>query len=164
MMTDRNTKGQFIKGHSESEELRRKNSATSAGKHYSPVTEFRVGEHGHPETEFKKGNHPKSEFKRGRRESEEVKERRIRHIFTNARMKPNKKEKDLDSVLQELFPGEYSLNVRGDVLIIGGKVPDFVNTNGQKKLIGALWRLLALCRVHSENGPQSFRSRQKGIL
>jgi G:T-mismatch repair DNA endonuclease (very short patch repair protein) len=136
VMNDRNTKGQFIKGHSELEVLRRKNSATSMGKHFSPETEFQKGEHRSPQTEFKIGNHPKTEFKKGHKESLEAKEKRLRKIFkSNAMIKPNKKEIKLNTILQSLFPNEYSINVKGEVMILGGKVPDFVNINGQKKVI-----------------------------
>jgi G:T-mismatch repair DNA endonuclease (very short patch repair protein) len=50
-------------------------------------------------------------------------------------VKPNKKENDLNVLLESLSPNEYALNVKGNILILGGKVPDFVNINGQKKII-----------------------------
>jgi G:T-mismatch repair DNA endonuclease (very short patch repair protein) len=48
---------------------------------------------------------------------------------------PNKKESLLYSVLQNILPKEYQLNVKADIMILGGKIPDFVNVNGQKKVI-----------------------------
>jgi len=51
------------------------------------------------------------------------------------KMKPNKAEKKLFNILQELFPNEYALNVRAEYAVLGGKIPDFFNVNGQKKLI-----------------------------
>jgi G:T-mismatch repair DNA endonuclease (very short patch repair protein) len=48
--------------------------------------------------------------------------------------KPNKPEKLLNSLLYHLFPGEYKYV--GDFKFwVDGKNPDFVNVNGQKKLI-----------------------------
>jgi hypothetical protein len=55
--------------------------------------------------------------------------------------RPNKKEKQLDTFLQTHYPGEFKLNVKNGV-IIGGKVPDFVNVNGKKALVelyGKYW-------------------------
>ena len=48
--------------------------------------------------------------------------------------KPNSKEKKLDTILQQNFPKEFKLNVKGGV-VIGGKIPDFVNVNGRKMLV-----------------------------
>lgn len=59
----------------------------------------------------------------------------VRKICQAANKRPNKAELKLNRILQLSVPEEYTLNVRGDVLILGGKVPDFVNVNGQKKLI-----------------------------
>lgn len=47
---------------------------------------------------------------------------------------PNTKEKLLEAVLNKNFPGEFKLNVKNG-LIIGNKVPDFVNVNGRKVLV-----------------------------
>jgi hypothetical protein len=49
-------------------------------------------------------------------------------------VKPNKKELFLDEILQDLFPGEYRFVGDGQ-FILAGKCPDFMNVNGQKKLI-----------------------------
>lgn len=54
---------------------------------------------------------------------------------------PNKPERHLNKILASEFPGEFKLNVKGDV-IIGGKIPDFVNVNGRKLLVemfGNFW-------------------------
>jgi very-short-patch-repair endonuclease len=47
---------------------------------------------------------------------------------------PNKAEKRLDLVLQDLFPNEYKFVGDGQ-FILARKCPDFVNINGQKKII-----------------------------
>jgi very-short-patch-repair endonuclease len=64
----------------------------------------------------------------------EYREKQLAVIFKGYNIKPNKMEEKLNKILQNIFPGEYLLNIAGDV-IIGRKIPDFVNINGQKKLI-----------------------------
>lgn len=64
----------------------------------------------------------------------EYREKQIKAVIKGSMIKPNRAEKRLYKLLQKLFSNEYLLNVKAD-MIIGGKVPDFVNVNGQKKLI-----------------------------
>lgn len=47
---------------------------------------------------------------------------------------PNKFEMKIDNILQEIFPNEWKYVGNFDTFI-GGKCPDFLNINGQKKLI-----------------------------
>ncbi|RLF26316.1 MAG: hypothetical protein DRN05_07220 [Thermoplasmata archaeon] len=54
--------------------------------------------------------------------------------FKGRQVHPNKLERFLSELLQELFPNEYKFVGDGTV-IIGGKLPDFINVNGQKKII-----------------------------
>lgn len=49
-------------------------------------------------------------------------------------LRPNKPEKKLHKILKKLFPGEYKYVGNGKVWI-DGKNPDFINVNGQKKLV-----------------------------
>ena len=49
-------------------------------------------------------------------------------------IKPNKKELQLNKILQELYPNEWKY-VGDGYTFIAGKNPDFMNVNGQKKLI-----------------------------
>ena len=49
-------------------------------------------------------------------------------------MKPTKPEIQMEALLNELFPKEYKYVGDGDVWI-AGKNPDFININGQKKII-----------------------------
>lgn len=54
---------------------------------------------------------------------------------------PNKQEKKLTSFLNEILPNEYKFVGDGE-FILAGKCPDFLNINGQKKLIelyGEYW-------------------------
>lgn len=50
------------------------------------------------------------------------------------KLTPNKKEIKLMEILDSLYPEEWKFVGNGD-LIIDGKCPDFVNCNGQKKII-----------------------------
>lgn len=47
---------------------------------------------------------------------------------------PNKAEVFLNNLLDEMYPNEWKFVGNGDV-IIAGKSPDFININGQKKII-----------------------------
>ena len=47
---------------------------------------------------------------------------------------PNRQEKRLQGILDLMYPGEWRFVGDGQV-IIGGKCPDFINVNGQKKII-----------------------------
>lgn len=49
-------------------------------------------------------------------------------------IRPNKGEIFLDKLLQKLYPNEYKYVGDGQ-FILAGKCPDFINVNGQKKII-----------------------------
>jgi G:T-mismatch repair DNA endonuclease (very short patch repair protein) len=49
-------------------------------------------------------------------------------------IKPNKLELKFNKLLQQFLPGEYKYVGDGE-FILAGKCPDFVNVNGQKKII-----------------------------
>lgn len=49
-------------------------------------------------------------------------------------VRPTKPEKEIDKLLQELFPNEWKYVGDGE-FILARKCPDFVNVNGQKKII-----------------------------
>jgi very-short-patch-repair endonuclease len=73
---------------------------------------------------------------------------RLMKLMQSLHAKPNKIEKTIGNILDTLFPGEYKYVGGGD-LIIDRKCPDFVNVNGQKKLIevyGDYW--------HRNDNPQ----------
>ena len=75
-----------------------------------------------------------SKMSKKRWEDPEYKERVIKATFEAAMILPNKPEKKLRRILNKLFPGEYKYVGDGSVLI-GHKSPDFINVNGQKKLV-----------------------------
>lgn len=68
----------------------------------------------------------------------------IKKRITGLIKKPNKKELFLDSIIQSNFPNEFLLNIPTNITIIGGMIPDWLNINGQKKVIlhhGIYWHL-----------------------
>jgi len=65
----------------------------------------------------------------------EYKESQLKAIFEGMRLKPNKPEQGFQRLLNKWFVGEYQINVTADVMVLGNRVPDFVNINGQKKII-----------------------------
>jgi len=61
---------------------------------------------------------------------------------------PNKQETKLEGILESMYPGEWKFVGNGQV-VIAGKCPDFINVNGQKKIIelyGERW--------HKNHDPQ----------
>jgi len=73
----------------------------------------------------------------------------LKNWLRSCGLKPNKKETKLNNLLTSNLPNEYQINVRADVMTLGGKIPDFVNVNGKKKLIelyGDFW--------HKNNDPE----------
>jgi hypothetical protein len=57
-----------------------------------------------------------------------------RNVLKASHAKPNRKETYFLSILDHLYPNQYKYVGDGEV-IIGGKNPDFININGQKKVI-----------------------------
>lgn len=55
--------------------------------------------------------------------------------IASGKASPNYPERILFEIINKLYPGEYALNPRGEIITIGGKKPDIVNINGQKKII-----------------------------
>lgn len=63
-----------------------------------------------------------------------IKAKTMGKMFKSLGVKPNRQEKLLTHILDDLFPGEYKF-VGDFSFSLGGKSPDFMNVNGQKKLI-----------------------------
>jgi len=117
---------------------RTKQIASRLGKHYSP----------------------KTEFKKGRKESPEIFAKRLKALHE----KPNKMESKLLQIIENAsLPYRYVGDGRPDVNI-EGLSPDFINSNGEKKIIeffGKPW--------HSINspfsvGPKSIENVRKEIF
>jgi len=157
-------------GYRHSEETRRKISETEKGKVVSEETKKRIskskmGKRLSTSTEFKKGGTPWMKGKKHNDESilknieanknrvtEEMRKQtseRMRALWRNPEHakkclscnSPNKQEVRLLGILDRLFPSEWKFVGNGQ-LLISGKCPDFVNVNGQKKIIelfGTFW-------------------------
>ena len=72
-------------------------------------------------------------------------EKFVRRRLEKGKLKPNKLELKFDKLLWEWCPGEWKFTGDGG-FILGGKIPDWLNVNGKKKLIelfGDFW--------HSDN-------------
>lgn len=81
-------------------------------------------------------------------------------------IRPNKKELKLDELISSVVPGEYKLNVRAEVMTLGGKIPDFVNVNGKKKIIelyGDYWHGPKFRNNKSRQTPQERVDYFKGF-
>ena len=66
----------------------------------------------------------------------EFKEKAIRNLFLSLRSKPNKSEELLDSLLKRILSNQFVYNGGLELgIIIGYKIPDFVNINGKKQVI-----------------------------
>lgn len=83
----------------------------------------------------------------------------VSHVFTALNIFPNKPEKFLLEILNKLFNKEYEYNGNYRAgITIGGFVPDFVNVNGQKKLIefnGCVWHCCRICKKKHPLGHDS---------
>ena len=65
---------------------------------------------------------------------QEYKEKRLKNLFKLKSHRQNLQEKLIDSIIQLRVPREYIYSGTGEIFI-GGKVPDWFNVNGKKKLI-----------------------------
>jgi len=50
----------------------------------------------------------------------------VRKWINSNKLSPNKKEQFMSTLLEDICPTKYKMNVRGEVIIIGCKIPDFV--------------------------------------
>ena len=119
------------RGYRHSEETKRKIGESNKGRHHSEETRRKMSE-SHKGIVFSE--------KSRRKKSESMKELWKNPIYAQkvaAKIKPNKPELKLNNVLDKLYPNEWKFVGDGQ-LIINGKCPDFVNVNGQKKII-ELW-------------------------
>ena len=65
--------------------------------------------------------------------SDEKKKEVVRKILVKTN--PNKEECIVLDIIKSILPEEYKINTKGEIIVLGRKVPDFVNVNGKKKLI-----------------------------
>lgn len=89
---------------------------------------------------FKHSEETKKKISRASKERMSSEEH-LKKLAISMNLKPNKKEKSLNSILSIFFPNEYKF-VRDFKLFINRGCPDFCNINGQRKLIelfGEYW-------------------------
>lgn len=145
------------------------------GKHHSRETKKKIGKAERGENNpmfgvhrFGKDNPHYGKY-HSEKSKEKIREKAIKHwqnpeyvemMIKAQQTKPNKAELKLNSILQEILPKEYAINVLGDKLILGGKIPDFANINGQKKIIemfGDYWHTIkADSFIKTEEGRRQY--------
>jgi len=79
--------------------------------------------------------------------NEEYKKEQLKSSFEGRKIKPNKPEKLLNKILNKILLNEYKF-VGDGKFWIGGFNPDFINCNGQKKIIelyGCYWHKCPKC-------------------
>ena len=119
------------KGQSRSEETKRKLSISHLG-----LVSFMKGKHHNKRTRKRLSNAGKRNW-----QNPEYREKQLEAIFAGHDMTPNRPERRLRNGLNKMFPKEYKFVGDGKTFI-GGKCPDFININGQKKIIelfGTFW-------------------------
>ena len=87
------------------------------------------------------------------------KEKQVKSILKGLKLKPNKPEKLFNKLLNRFLPNEYKINVKANIMILGRKIPDFININGQKKIIelyGDYW--------HSKDRIHCYEDTEKGRI
>jgi hypothetical protein len=67
-------------------------------------------------------------------ENETQKNKQIRAMRMGAQVKPTSPELDVLGILDDLYPKQWKYVGNGEV-VISGKNPDFINTNGKKQII-----------------------------
>ena len=126
-------------GKHRSEETRKKLSDANKGKKLSEETKKKISDTLKGEKNHNYGKHPSEESRRKMSESTKKNWQNpdyIKKVFDGLNMKPNELEKKVGGILQKHLPDEYAYN--GDFscgITIGGKIPDFVNVNGEKIVI-----------------------------
>lgn len=89
----------------------------------------------------------------------EYKNKVIKKVLQALKIKPNKPEKFLDQLLNKLFPKKYKFVGDGKV-ILDGFNPDFINTNGQKKIIelyGDYWHNLPKAKKRDKRRLKAYK-------
>lgn len=116
------------------------------GKHHTEESKRKCSDSNYGLKRTESTKEKLSKISKERWDNPEWREQHIKRILSiNI---PNKREIWLEKCLNELYPGEWKFVGNGQV-IIAGKCPDFININGQKKIIefwGDHW--------HQDENPQ----------
>ena len=120
-----------------SKETLKKLSKVHKGKKRPPFSEkwkrnISEGNKGKYLTEIHKQSIRESLRKKWKNSS--YREKTLKAMHEGRKLKPNKPEKALNRLIGRLLPKEYKFVGDGKV-ILGGFNPDFINVNGQKKII-----------------------------
>jgi G:T-mismatch repair DNA endonuclease (very short patch repair protein) len=152
----------WLKGKHVSEEMKLKLSQANKGKHLSPKTEFKKGHEPWwkklgvknllclPQVNAKHRENLRRRWKDPQYVAKQMKARGV---------KPNKKERILDSMLQKEFPNEWKYVGDGS-FIIEGLCPDWVNANGKKKVIDLFGCFYHGCPIHYPQAKVKERFRE----
>lgn len=102
-----------------------------------------------------------SEFMKRKWEDPAYRDDITRKVAIELKRKPNKLEKNLSLILQKIIPNEYKFVGDGQ-FILAGRNPDFININGQKKIIelfGDYWHGPEIQGVSKEQHEQDRKER-----
>lgn len=123
-----------LMGRTVSEKTKEKIRLLRTGTHHSKATKEKISKAkiGKVFSEEAKANIKEAQTKKW--QNPEYKEKQLKAIFAGLELRPTKPERKLRRGLNKLFPGEYKY-VGDGTIFIGGKCPDFINVNGQKKII-----------------------------
>lgn len=107
-----------------------------AGKHHSEASREKMSESHKrvPLSEKHRGSIGKASKRVWAATSEEKKNEWMAKIRKSLQCFPNKPKSAILSILESIYPGEWKFVGDGQV-VISGKNPDFINVNGQKKII-----------------------------
>lgn len=129
-------KGISWKGRKHSEEAKRKISLSNKGRKFSKEIRDKMSKN-HWSKRGKKSHNKgktKENYEPLKRVSIKMKNGGAIIARKGNKNKPTKPEKILNKLFQKYFPNQWKYVGCGD-FILGGKNPDFINCNGQKKII-----------------------------
>jgi hypothetical protein len=116
-------------GREVSPETRAKLSAAHKGK-FTGEKSSMFGKHHTPESKAKQ-----AEVSRKRWANPEYKDRAVKSIIRGSSRRPTTPERVVIEMLKEILPNQYQYVGSGHETVINGCNPDFININGQKKVI-----------------------------
>ena len=102
------------------------------GKHQTEEVKALLAKYSIEQWKNPKYRENRKEWLRRQWKDPEYKNKQVKLIMKGWRIRPNKPEKLLIKLLDNILPKEYKYVGDGQ-LIIGGRCPDYVNINGKKK-------------------------------
>ncbi|KKL04315.1 hypothetical protein LCGC14_2617300, partial [marine sediment metagenome] len=138
-MKNRNSKGQFIKGHKHTEEALEKNRIWHIGNRRSEETKEKIRLATLGNTSHLGYNHSPEAIEKMRKKRKEYwettpnRDKHIGKIIASSHVKPNNCELELLRLFNEVAPNEWDYVGDGQ-FILAGKNPDLMNINGKKQV------------------------------